>query len=80
MATFDVREEGSSEITDILFAEMLWEDNMAQAYVIRSNVSKDGKYISVVNGDSEVVFINSIEHAENLIKALRKAIELGWVN
>lgn len=79
MATFDVREENNSKITDILFAEMLWEDNMAQAYRISGHVSEYGKYISVVNGDSEVVFINSIEHAENLIKALRKAIERGWV-
>lgn len=75
MAIFDVREENNEEITEIVFAER--ED--IEAYTICPAVGCNG-FITIYDGkDAESVSISSIEHAENLIKALRKAIELGWI-
>lgn len=41
---------------------------------------KEKDYIQILDEELyNAVYINTKEHAENLIKALRKAIELGWV-
>lgn len=73
MATFDVRNSNTEEITEIVFA-----DNDEKEY-IPFIVQKNGFYGMDICAESLYVGIESKEHAENLIKALRKAIELGWV-
>ena len=82
MATFDVREEDNEEITKIVFAHEEDDDGDFQACTIVGATFKGSGYICIYdtyNCSEESVSISSIEHAENLIKALRKAIELGWV-
>lgn len=78
MSVFDVRNNPVEEITQIVFAESRLddEDSPPQAYKL---VTSPLDYIALYDGVGEHVFINSKEHAENLIKALNKAIELGWV-
>ena len=79
MTTFDIREEDNSEITEIVFAEREDIDGDFQAYTICPAAGCNG-FITIYDGeDTESVSVSSVEHAENLIKALRKAIELGWV-
>ena len=80
MATFDIREEDSSEITEIVFADPSGKDGFSQANKLIIDEYEGKDYIQILDEESDnAVYINTKEHAENLIKALRKAIELGWV-
>lgn len=63
----DIRSSGS-EITEILF----WQKNWGDAH----NIVLNGIDTVIEDGDAQV-HIRSAEHAEYLIKALHKAIELG---
>lgn len=79
MAVFDIREKDNSGITEIIFAEREDIDGAFQAYTIHHAPGCNG-FITIYDGDdTESVSVSSVEHAENLIKALRKAIELGWI-
>ena len=82
MTTFDVREENNEEITMIVFAEEEDADGDFQACTIVEAAFKGSGYICIYDTydrSEESVSISSIEHAENLVKALSKAIELGWI-
>lgn len=81
MSVFDVRNNPVEEITEIVFAEPRHndEDNTPQAYSIEVGGEIRGDFVAISDAGGECVFINSKEHAENLIKALNKAIELNWV-
>lgn len=76
MSTYDVRSNNEEVIDEIVFAEGCDEHESWQAYSITCNSIR--KYIAV-SDPGESVIINSKEHALNLIKALNKAIELGWI-
>lgn len=83
MSTFDVR---SKEITSIEFADKFTTDmkEIAHAYKVKPFVPVKGTVSisdSEYDSDDEVgyVVVSSAEHAKNLIKALEKAIELGWI-
>lgn len=65
----DIRKECMSEIDKIIFAEFIKNSN---AMILRKV-----KSIWITSETSEVS-IASKEDAENLIKALQKAIELNW--
>lgn len=80
MSTYDVRSNNEETITEIVFADYLDSDDCSQAYRIFPDVltSAKQKYI-VISQEVDSVVINSKEHALNLIKALNKAIELGWI-
>lgn len=67
MATLDIRGEVEEAITEIKFAD-------EEAMFIRP-VSN---YVTI-RDDLDCIIIDNKEHAENLIKALKKAIELGWL-
>ena len=71
MPTFDVRCDNIEEISDIRFSDDNWF----------CSVSKDdsGVYFADREGD-RVTDIDTKQAVENLIKALQKAIELGWFN
>jgi hypothetical protein len=64
----DIRDGFSDKITEIRFWDAVWED----AHKIILN----GVDTAIQDGDA-YLYIRSAEHAENLIKALQKAIELG---
>lgn len=82
MTVFDVR-NGSEGIKEIVFSESRVKDTTV-ACSIKPNKNYAGE---IVITDSDYDYIHNIgylvlvskEDAENLIKALNKAIELEWV-
>ncbi|MOA05718.1 hypothetical protein D3C78_1253280 [compost metagenome] len=74
----DVR-KGVSDITVIRFADYDADDQISgdQADILRNGPFNQLELIESHNGD--YVRVNGVEHARNLIKALEKAIELGWL-
>lgn len=74
MSTYDVRSNNEEVIDEIVFARELAVDGDYQA----NNIHKTVCGIAVSDSCDSVI-INSKEHALNLIKALFKAIELGWI-
>lgn len=79
MSEFDVRKKNDIVITEIVFANMTSHANEFDlAYLCRqSDAFINTIMLSDVGG--EVLCIQDKEHALNLIKALNKAIELGWL-
>lgn len=78
MSAYDVRSNKEEVINEIVFAEKYCGGG-SQAFRIRQALSStQGKYIVISDG-CDFTIINSKEHALNLIKALNKAIELGWI-
>ena len=65
MAILDIREPDDSSITEIVFAD----DNY---------VTKDPCYIVLYDRTDETEFYIKSEVIPDLIKALQKAVELGW--
>lgn len=80
MSTYDVRSNNEEVIDKIVFADLHDSDDWSQACCIIPDVvtHTKQKYIAI-SDDFDTVVINSKEHALNLIKALNKAIELGWI-
>lgn len=77
MSTFDVRQAGSIVIDEIRFANGEDANGYNQASVI---VSHSDNRIEIYEGDNgESIRVNGIQHAQYLIKALQKAIELEWL-
>ncbi len=79
MTTFDIRKEGSEEITKIVFADEAERDYDETARVFRLVKDSDGPFILVEDENGTYVVVDTKERTLNLIKALNKAIELGWV-
>lgn len=75
MAIFDVREEDNEEITEILFAEECSSDAQRQAYFL----AKGDINGFTINDNCDGLYIYSKQQTLDLIKALHKAIELGWI-
>ena len=67
MAILDIREPDDSSITEIVFAD----DNY---------VTKDSCYIVLSDRTDETAFYIKSEVIPDLIKALQKAVELGWTD
>ena len=65
MAILDIREPDDSSITEIVFAD----DNY---------VTKESHYIALCDRTDEIEFYIKSEVIPDLIKALQKAVELGW--
>ena len=78
MSSYDVRNNNSADITNIVFYEECGRD---KDIVLASCIMKPDCYNDCVEvwGRTESVLIESAEHARNLQKALDKAIELGWL-
>ena len=71
---FDVRIGVDEEITEIIFADDdpdIWIANKLTEWCTNT--------LYIRNDRDELVAIKGKEHAENLIKALQKAIEIGWL-
>ena len=67
MAILDIREPDDSSITEIVFAD----DNY---------ITKDSRYIALCDRTDEIEFYIKSEAIPDLIKALQKAVELGWTD
>ena len=76
---YDVRVGDTHVISEILFADEEDSVGSTQACKITPEVYQDSKYSELSDATGEQVLINSVDHAKNLIKALEKAIELGWL-
>lgn len=72
---FDVR----NEITEIVFSEYIPYSTMNAHLACLIDKNSDGDIFINDQDCNNFVAINSKEHALNLIKALNKAIDLGWV-
>jgi adenosine/AMP kinase len=69
---YDVRD--TSEVDQIVFSEKA--NNSGQ--VIAHRLEKRLRKVGIVDGPA-FVLVEDIGHAKNLIKALEKAIDLGWL-
>lgn len=80
MATFDVCESTSETITEIVFSKgTAGYECIPVASKLRKNACYDN-YVDIVEGDDgDFIRVVDKQHALNLIKALNKAIELGWL-
>jgi hypothetical protein len=71
---FDIRNNPAEKITVIRFA-----DNSDDYYVASGILRNSHGGVEVIDIETERdLRVRSKEHAQNLIKALNKAIELGW--
>lgn len=80
MASIDVRCSEQSEIDNIIFAGSEVDEGSAVS-LQKGRGDTFTSHIAIVpadDNDYSVVSIESKEHAQNLIKALEKAIELKW--
>ena len=79
MATIDVRDVVEEVVDTIVFAEThgstAGTEDVPLAYKLRRN--SEGEVL--IEDTVECVIINDKERALYLIKALNKAIELGWL-
>jgi len=74
---FDVRNDGAGEVDEVVFADGKAADGSYQAHRIEPHTK--GRDVKVFDGSGDYVYVNSEDHARDLIKALNKAIELGWL-
>lgn len=83
MNVFDVRKEVASPITKIEFFKKQDTEGHSLAYAVRPCGFTDGielfDDLRDDGGEEGYVLVVNKEHAENLIKALNKAIELEWI-
>lgn len=70
---FDVRFPQSDVVSSIQFADRSDEGTL-QAHIIERNNNR----VKIKDG-AEFVYVSDAEHARNLVKALEKAISLGWL-
>ena len=76
MSVFDVTKDKVQEIEEIQWCE--FEDwNIIKQKSISSEVAFKG--IKMTQNSYDRSLVTDKEQAENLIKALKKAIELGWL-
>ena len=73
MATIDVRDEADAAVDVIKFS-----DSYA-THIFGEGIGEEGSFVMLYDDNDDYVVINDKEHALNLIKALNKAIELGWL-
>lgn len=75
MSVFDIRDKVFPSINTIVFA-----DAQHGSYINATQlINTIGGVIRIYDEEDDFVCITSLEHTENLIKALQKAIELKWV-
>lgn len=84
MSIIDIRKEEQEPVSVIIFAE--GDENKSAAVEIENHgicysvsINSSGEANAGRRGDGKYLFIDSKEDALNLIKALEKAIELGWL-
>lgn len=76
MATFDVRKDVAASTTLILFAdEVVGTTHVAH----KLTPCFQGSHVAIGDSCNDEVLLHSKEHALDAIKAIQKAIELGWL-
>lgn len=75
MSTIDIRGVVESPVTCIIFADN-HESFVNATHLIKGDSES---VVRIYDEEDDFVNITSKEHAENLIKALNKVIELKWV-
>ena len=71
---FDVRFGVDEEITEIVFGDI------DPTFYLGTVIKRWGQAkISIFDDNDAEIGIKDKEHAENLIKALQKAVEIGWL-
>lgn len=73
MATIDVRDEAEDVVQVIKFS-----DSYA-THLVGEGIGEKDSFVTLYDDNEDFVVINDKQHALNLIKALNKAIELGWL-
>ena len=68
----------SVKLTTIIFADEESDAGTTQGYMIQQGDGHDD-LIKIIDNQDDFVYISSKQHAKDLIKALEKAISLGWV-
>jgi len=83
MSVFDIR-GNVAEVSSIVFADDVGRENVNHCYELKK-WSVVSNMVAITDADHEVgetndyVVVSSKEHAEHLIKALNKAVSLGWL-
>lgn len=75
---FDIRDMTNKEVTMITFADDEHDNGTTQAYYLEKADHSDD-VIKIYDGQDDYVYLTSKDHAEHLIKAIHKAIDLGWL-
>ena len=81
MSTLDVRKEEPSRVDKIVFSDAYCGEIAVANRILVENTHfdpVDEKAVRICDSTAYVI-IHSAEHAENLIKALRAAVNLGWL-
>ena len=75
MATFDVRKDVAATTTCILFAD----ETVGSTHVAYQLTRFGGEHVVIGDSANDEVLLHSKQHALDAIKAIQKAIELGWL-
>lgn len=78
MATIDVRDMGEGDVSRIRFAEEHGGVGADDTCPLACYLTLECDYVAI-DDPYDRVLIKDKEHALHLIKALNKAIELGWL-
>ena len=70
MTTIDIRKQKAPSVDAIIFADT--------AAFAATKLAKDRGYVFLASEYTEASYIATKQDAQNLIKALHKAINLGW--
>ncbi len=78
MTVLDIRYNDEAPIETIVFAD---SDSGAfvQAYVLKQGDHRQAQAVKIMDENNEYVFLSSAEHGLNLVKAIEKAVQLGWL-
>lgn len=74
MAAIDIRDDDQTQVDRIVFSE----PNIYSEYLNAYACEKQGKYVRLLDNTTPMYVHRS--DVQNLIKALQKAVELGWTN
>ena len=74
MSVLDIRVDTPSPVEKIVFSS-----EAVDGWGVAHCLTTYGTKFVAIRDSGESVLLTNKEHAENLIKALQKAIELGWL-
>lgn len=79
MSEFDVRKDVATEITSIRFSEDMIDSTTVASTLFKGDDRLHVRDADYGEGNAGYLLVANKEHAENLINALYKAIDLGWL-
>lgn len=75
--TIDVRDVGVSDVVTVIVFSEGGANYSTGTHLLRRE-DREGA-ITIIDEEDDEVVLESVEQVQNLIKALNKAVELGWV-